>query len=178
MATVRQMALSGGTFPFWQCHRCTRSERFPTLHVVLAGKAEHLLDNRLNALAVAVRGITVAVLATTLPRLRRGEPCTKSAVAPRAVAANATPNRSAADRPARPLAKPEGDPGQALPRGGLPMPGDGAGLLPCRASGRNAGATCAPSRQAGRSHSATRTAAAACGASRRCASSPIRERRW
>jgi hypothetical protein len=64
----------GGTFPFWSRYRYTRSERFPTLHVVLAGKAEHLLDNRRQALAEAVRGITVAVLVTTLPRLQRGEP--------------------------------------------------------------------------------------------------------
>ncbi|WP_246144701.1 hypothetical protein [Actinacidiphila oryziradicis] len=64
----------GGTFPFWSRYRYTRSERFPTLHVVLAGKAEHLLDNRRQALAKAVRGITVAVLVTTLPRLQRGEP--------------------------------------------------------------------------------------------------------
>ncbi|MEV6731342.1 replication-relaxation family protein [Streptomyces sp. NPDC051364] len=63
----------GGTFPFWQRHRYTRSERFPTLYVVLAGKEEHLLDNRLKALAKDVHGITVAVLATTLPALQRGE---------------------------------------------------------------------------------------------------------
>lgn len=35
----------GGTYPFWQRHRCTRSKTFPRLHVVLAGKEKHLLDN-------------------------------------------------------------------------------------------------------------------------------------
>ena len=64
----------GTTFPFWQRYRYTRSERFPTLYVVLAGKPEHLLEARLEALAGDVRGITIAVLATTLPRLQRGEP--------------------------------------------------------------------------------------------------------
>ncbi|WP_232837973.1 hypothetical protein [Streptomyces atratus] len=49
-------------------------ERLPTLHVVLAGKAEHLLDNRHQALAADVQGITVAVWVNTLPRLQRGEP--------------------------------------------------------------------------------------------------------
>ncbi|WP_331756400.1 replication-relaxation family protein [Streptomyces sp. NBC_01568] len=64
----------GGTYPFWQRHRYTRSKTFPRLHVVLAGKAEHLLDNRLQALTDAVQGITIAVWANTLPRLKRGEP--------------------------------------------------------------------------------------------------------
>ncbi|MFD5474450.1 replication-relaxation family protein [Streptomyces sp. NPDC127105] len=64
----------GGTYPFWQRHRYTRSKTFPRLHVVLAGKAEHLLDNRLQALATDVQGITVAVWVNTLPRLKRGEP--------------------------------------------------------------------------------------------------------
>ena len=64
----------GGTFPFWSRYRYTRSERFPTLHVVLAGKAEHLLDNRRQALTEAVRDITISVLVTTLPRLQRGDP--------------------------------------------------------------------------------------------------------
>ncbi|WP_234323752.1 replication-relaxation family protein [Streptomyces sp. NRRL F-2580] len=64
----------GGTYPFWQCHRYTRSKTFPRLHVVLAGKAEHLLDNRRQALAAAVHGITIAVRVNTLPRLERGEP--------------------------------------------------------------------------------------------------------
>ncbi|MFG3142485.1 replication-relaxation family protein [Streptomyces sp. NPDC048211] len=64
----------GGTFPFWQRHRYTRSKTFPRLHVVLAGKAEHLLDNRLQALTADVRGIAIAVWANTLPRLQRGEP--------------------------------------------------------------------------------------------------------
>ncbi|WP_323145318.1 replication-relaxation family protein [Streptomyces sp. NBC_01565] len=63
----------GGTYPFWQRHRYTRSKTFPRLHVVLAGKAEHLLDNRLQALTAAVRGITIAVWVNTLPRLQRGE---------------------------------------------------------------------------------------------------------
>jgi hypothetical protein len=36
---------NGTTFPFWQRHRYTRSKTFPRLHVVLAGKEEHLLDN-------------------------------------------------------------------------------------------------------------------------------------
>ncbi|MFF2779906.1 replication-relaxation family protein [Streptomyces sp. NPDC058052] len=64
----------GGTYPFWQRHRYTRSKTFPRLHVVLAGKAEHLLDNRLQALTAAVEGITIAVWVNTLPRLQRGEP--------------------------------------------------------------------------------------------------------
>ncbi|MFB1046836.1 hypothetical protein [Streptomyces chrestomyceticus] len=34
---------------------------------------EHLLQRRLEALARDVEGITIAVLATTLPRLKRGE---------------------------------------------------------------------------------------------------------
>ncbi len=51
----------GTTLPFWQRHRYTRSKTFPRLHAVLAGKAEHLLDNRLQALADDVQGITVAV---------------------------------------------------------------------------------------------------------------------
>ncbi|MEV8605975.1 replication-relaxation family protein [Streptomyces griseoviridis] len=63
----------GGTYPFWQRHRYTRSKTFPRLHVVLAGKAEHLLDNRLQALTADVRGIAVAVWVNTLPRLQRGE---------------------------------------------------------------------------------------------------------
>lgn len=37
-------------------------------------KAEHLLDNRRQALAAAVHGITIAVWVNTLPRLQRGEP--------------------------------------------------------------------------------------------------------
>ncbi|MEU9181867.1 hypothetical protein AB0C90_34545 [Streptomyces sp. NPDC048550] len=61
-------------YPFWQRHRYTRSTTFPRLHVVLAGKAEHLLDNRLKALTATVRGITIAVWVNTLPRLQRGEP--------------------------------------------------------------------------------------------------------
>ncbi|MFF0110065.1 replication-relaxation family protein [Streptomyces hirsutus] len=64
----------GRTFPFWQRHRYTRSERFPRLHVVLAGIEEHLLDNRRQALTADVRGITIAVWVNTLPRLKRGEP--------------------------------------------------------------------------------------------------------
>lgn len=64
----------GNTFPFWQRHRYTRSQTFPRLHVVLAGKEEHLLDNRLKALADDVKGIAVAVWVNTLPRLQRGEP--------------------------------------------------------------------------------------------------------
>ncbi|MER6237651.1 replication-relaxation family protein [Streptomyces clavifer] len=64
----------GGTFPFWQRHRYTRSKTFPRLHVVLAGKAEHLLDNRLQALAADVEGIAVAVWVNTLPRLQGGDP--------------------------------------------------------------------------------------------------------
>lgn len=43
------------------------------LHVVLAGKEERLLDNRLKAIAKDVDGITIAVLAMTLPALQRGE---------------------------------------------------------------------------------------------------------
>jgi Replication-relaxation len=59
----------GNTFPFWQRHRYTRSKTFPRLHVVLAGKEEHLLDNRLKALTADVKGIAVAVWVNTLPRL-------------------------------------------------------------------------------------------------------------
>ncbi|MFE5852325.1 hypothetical protein ACFQ61_03735 [Streptomyces sp. NPDC056500] len=65
---------NGHTYPFWQRHRYTRSKTFPRLHVVLAGKAEYLLDNRLQALAADVEGIAVAVLVNTLPRLQSGEP--------------------------------------------------------------------------------------------------------
>ncbi|MDV7220429.1 replication-relaxation family protein [Streptomyces prunicolor] len=64
----------GKTYPFWSRYRYTRSRRFPTLHVVLAGKPEHLLANRLEALAREVHGITVHVLALTLPALQRGDP--------------------------------------------------------------------------------------------------------
>jgi hypothetical protein len=64
----------GRTFPFWQRHRYTRSQTFPRLHVVLAGKQEHLLDNRRQALTADVHGIAIAVWANTLPRLQRGEP--------------------------------------------------------------------------------------------------------
>ncbi|MFF7146212.1 replication-relaxation family protein [Streptomyces sp. SID2888] len=64
----------GTTYPFWQRHRYIRSKTFPRLHVVLAGKEEHLLDNRLQALAADVRGIAVAVWVNTLPRLQRGRP--------------------------------------------------------------------------------------------------------
>ncbi|MER6113801.1 hypothetical protein [Streptomyces hirsutus] len=62
-----------GWQPFWQRHRYTRSKTFPRLYVVLAGKAEHLLDNRLQALAADVKGIAVAVWVNTLPRLQWGE---------------------------------------------------------------------------------------------------------
>ncbi|MEU8701644.1 hypothetical protein AB0C61_29095 [Streptomyces sp. NPDC048680] len=65
---------NGSTYPFWQRHRYTRSERFPLLYVVLAVKAEHLLDNRRQALAADVKGIPVAVWVNTLLRLKRGEP--------------------------------------------------------------------------------------------------------
>ncbi|MGW7052966.1 hypothetical protein [Streptomyces sp. NPDC054887] len=37
-------------------------------------KAEHLLDNRRQALTAAVQGITIAVRVNTLPRLQRGQP--------------------------------------------------------------------------------------------------------
>lgn len=63
-----------GTYSIWQRHRYTRSTTFPRLHVVLAGKAEHLLDNRRQALTAAVHGITIAVWVNILPRLQRGEP--------------------------------------------------------------------------------------------------------
>ncbi len=45
---------NGSTYPFRQRHRYTRSERFPRLHVVLAGKEEHLLDNHRQALTAEV----------------------------------------------------------------------------------------------------------------------------
>lgn len=64
----------GSTYPFWQRHRYTRSERFPRLHVVLAGMEEHLLNNRRQALTADARGITIAMWVNTLPRLQRGEP--------------------------------------------------------------------------------------------------------
>ncbi|MGP3635336.1 replication-relaxation family protein [Streptomyces sp. 24-1644] len=64
----------GTTYPFWQRHRYTRSESFPLLYVVLAGKEEHLLDNRRQALTADVKGIAVDVWVNTLPRLKRGEP--------------------------------------------------------------------------------------------------------
>jgi hypothetical protein len=65
---------NGRTFPFWQRHRYTRSQAFPRLHVVLAGKEEPLLDNRRQALTADVQGIAIAVWVNTLPRLQRGEP--------------------------------------------------------------------------------------------------------
>lgn len=68
---------NGSTFPFWSRYRYPRSHRFPPLQVVLAGKAEHLLQRRLEALAAAVDGITVSVFAVTLPGLQRGEPWTR-----------------------------------------------------------------------------------------------------
>ncbi|MFE5484071.1 hypothetical protein [Streptomyces sp. NPDC056527] len=46
----------------------TRSKIFPWLHVVLAGKAEHLLGNRLQALSDAVEGITILMWVNALPR--------------------------------------------------------------------------------------------------------------
>ncbi len=55
--------------PSWQRHRYTRSQTFPRLHVVLAGKEEHLLDNRLQALTADVQGIAIAIWVNTLPRL-------------------------------------------------------------------------------------------------------------
>ncbi|MGI5484809.1 replication-relaxation family protein [Streptomyces lavendofoliae] len=69
----------GTTYPFWQRHRYTRSKTFPRLHVVLAGKAEHLLDNRRQALTADVQGITIALWVNTLPRLQRGEPALRPA---------------------------------------------------------------------------------------------------
>ncbi|WP_318199197.1 hypothetical protein [Streptomyces sp. SCL15-4] len=39
----------------------------------MAGKEEHLLDNRLKALADDVKGIAIAVWVNNLPRLQRGE---------------------------------------------------------------------------------------------------------
>ncbi|MFH8597875.1 hypothetical protein [Streptomyces rimosus] len=41
---------------------------------------EHLLQGRLEALARGVEDITIAVLVTTLPRLKRGEPWYELAV--------------------------------------------------------------------------------------------------
>ncbi|MFI9228444.1 replication-relaxation family protein [Streptomyces rimosus] len=70
----------GRTYDFWARHRYTRSRLFPTLHVVLTGLPEHLLQGRLEALARGVEGITIAVLVTTLPRLKRGEPWYELAV--------------------------------------------------------------------------------------------------
>ncbi|KWT62211.1 hypothetical protein ADL21_09240 [Streptomyces albus subsp. albus] len=63
----------GRSYDFWARHRYPRSRLFPILHVVLTGLPEHRLQRRLQALARDVGGITVAVLATTLPRLKRGE---------------------------------------------------------------------------------------------------------
>ncbi|MEF3117663.1 replication-relaxation family protein [Streptomyces chrestomyceticus] len=70
----------GRSYDFWARHRYTRSRHFPTLHVVLTGLPEHLLQRRLEALARDVECITIAVLATTLPRLQRGEPWYELAV--------------------------------------------------------------------------------------------------
>lgn len=64
----------GRSYDFRARHGYTRSGLFPTLHVVLAGLPEHRLQRRLKALARDVEGITIAVPATTLPRLKRGEP--------------------------------------------------------------------------------------------------------
>ncbi|MEU2793963.1 replication-relaxation family protein [Streptomyces sp. NPDC007100] len=70
----------GRSYDFWARHRYPRSRHFPTLHVVLTGLPEHLLQRRLEALTRDVDGITIAVLATTLPRLQRGEPWDELAV--------------------------------------------------------------------------------------------------
>ncbi|MEU6966045.1 hypothetical protein [Streptomyces chrestomyceticus] len=64
----------GRSYDFWARHRYTRSRLSPILHVVLTGLPEHLLQRRLEALARDAEGITIAVLATTLPRLKHGEP--------------------------------------------------------------------------------------------------------
>ncbi|CAM5725117.1 hypothetical protein SALBM217S_05482 [Streptomyces griseoloalbus] len=80
----------GTTYPFWQRHRYTRSQTFPRLHVVLAGKEEHLLDNRLQALAGDVQGIAVAVWVNTLPGSSAVSPGTRSVSMTRASAAGAT----------------------------------------------------------------------------------------
>ncbi|WP_234345684.1 replication-relaxation family protein [Streptomyces sp. NRRL F-5755] len=70
----------GRSYDFWARHRYPRSRLFPTLHVVLTGLPEHRLQRRLQALARDVEGIIIAVLATTLPRLKRGEPWSELAV--------------------------------------------------------------------------------------------------
>ncbi|MFE2141935.1 hypothetical protein ACFXA3_09305 [Streptomyces sp. NPDC059456] len=88
----------GRTYPFWQRRRYTRSKTFLRLHVVLAGRAEHLLDNRLQALTAAVQGITFEVWATTLPDFSAASSGTRSASTTRTGAASATPKPSAADR--------------------------------------------------------------------------------
>ncbi len=46
----------------------------------MTGLPEHFLQRRLDAPARDVDGITIAVLATTLPRLKRGEPWYELAV--------------------------------------------------------------------------------------------------
>ncbi|MFF3276029.1 hypothetical protein ACFYWU_34600 [Streptomyces chrestomyceticus] len=46
----------------------------------MTGLPEHRLQRRLEALARDVEGTTIAVLATTLPRLKRGEPWYELAV--------------------------------------------------------------------------------------------------
>ncbi|MFF3276606.1 hypothetical protein ACFYWU_37610 [Streptomyces chrestomyceticus] len=70
----------GRSYDFWARHRYPRCRLFPPLHVVLAGLPEHLLQRRLQALGRDVEGITVAVLATTLLCLQRGEPWYELAV--------------------------------------------------------------------------------------------------
>ncbi|MFF7176777.1 replication-relaxation family protein [Streptomyces pseudovenezuelae] len=87
----------GNTFPFWQCHRYTRSQTFPRLHVVLAGKEEHLLDNCLKALADDVKGIAVAVWVNTLPQSSGASPGTRSASTTRIGAVSDTPSPPAVD---------------------------------------------------------------------------------
>ncbi|MEW2051969.1 hypothetical protein [Streptomyces sp. NPDC005476] len=41
--------------PLWQRRRYTRSDGFPRLHVLRAGKPEHLLDNHCQALIADVQ---------------------------------------------------------------------------------------------------------------------------
>ncbi|MFI5672889.1 replication-relaxation family protein [Streptomyces sp. NPDC051704] len=81
----------GRTYPFWQRHRYTRSKTFLGLHVVVAGMAEHLLDNRLQALTAAVQGITFEVWANTLPDFSAASSGARSASTTRTGAASATP---------------------------------------------------------------------------------------
>jgi hypothetical protein len=73
------------------------SQTFPAVHIVLAGKDENLLDNRLKTLADDMKGITtIAARVNPCPGSSAASPGRTSASTTRTGAAGATPNRPAA----------------------------------------------------------------------------------